>query len=79
MDAGPVTSYLWIHPMVIDVDVEDLFPKPRYRKTQIITPPGAFSEGRYNYNVVSDAFEPAMKSKHAIVVRAVKRVEVITA
>ena len=55
-DAAAIAGDLRIDPMVIDVAVEDLFPKPRYRKTQIITPPGAFSEGRYNYNVVSDAF-----------------------
>lgn len=79
MDAGPVNSYVWMHAMLIDIAVEDFSPKSRYRKTQIIAPPGAFREGRYNYNVVSDAFEPPMKSKHAVAVRAVKWVDLVTA
>src|SRR5436305_15116460 len=65
--------------MIIDIAVEDFSPKSRYRETQVIAPPGAFRERRYNYNVVSDAFEPPMKSKHAITVRAVKWVDLVTA
>ena len=66
LDTSAVTRYLRIHPMVIDVAVEDFSPKSRHRETQIVAPPGAFSEGRYDYNVLSDAVEPPMKSKHAI-------------
>ena len=79
IDTGAVTRYLRIHPVVIDVAVEDFSPKPRHRETQIITPPGAFSEGRYDYNVSPNALEPPMKSKHAIAVRAVKWVDLVTA
>jgi hypothetical protein len=65
--------------MVIDVAVEDFSPKSRYREPQIVAPPGAFSEGCYDYYVASDGLEPPMKSKHAIAVRTVKWVDLVTA
>ena len=74
MDCARVSGGRRIDPVVVNIAIENLGPTAAAWKTDLIVVPVLFVQTRYNHDIISGVFHPALKRQDTILIVEVESV-----
>src|SRR5208282_2446119 len=76
-DAPAITGHDRVHPIIVNVAVEDFAPRSGKREADSIVIPGIFGEGCDDNYVLARTLEPPVEGSDAVLIVNVKRMDVL--
>ena len=73
-NCAAVAGHHRIHPVIIDVAIENLEPRSVCRKSNLIVVPVPIIESGNHHDIVSDTFDPALEGDHTVLIMDVEDV-----
>src|SRR5579863_10606469 len=78
-DASAIAGDDGVHPVIVDVAVEDFGPYARTGETHVVVLPSGLRKGGHHHYILTCALEPAVECNHSIRIVHIERIDVVAA